>query len=219
MIDLGGIITGSRALNFYNIKGVPIINRKPNDWDIILDKDSFYKFCNKYDINPEKASSNLYNDIFSPYYNNHNILCVTVVTGGKVASYSRLLNFSTGIYINRGSDYLFRQDFNITSFDELPTYIECGKYKISTLESIIDYKLNLIKNDIKRRVFLMDYKSKHLTDCLEIMVKLKANRNPRNAYELVLNTLGGYSDSKELINRLNNILKILKINENETISR
>lgn len=42
---LDGIITGSRALSLYRINGESIIKRKPKDWDYLLDKRNFMKFC------------------------------------------------------------------------------------------------------------------------------------------------------------------------------
>ncbi len=43
--DIGGILTGSRAIRCYTIKGKPILERKVNDWDFIVTLDMAFKIC------------------------------------------------------------------------------------------------------------------------------------------------------------------------------
>jgi len=110
---LGGIISGSRALSLYRINGSPIINRKPNDWDILLSRDSFLKFCGL-------------NNLSDFYYNKDTIS----------------IQLKSGIYVGRDywdekRNYIFKHDIDLIAVDELPEYIQIGKYKVATLESIL----------------------------------------------------------------------------------
>ena len=182
LIDIGGIITGSRALKFYHINGIPLITRKCNDWDIMLDNDSFYKFCALHNLK-------------KLYYEEKSIISV---------------NLATGIYTGKRTysdedTYLFRNDFDIISKKDLPNFNQCGKYRIASLESIIDYKLRLIKDDFRRYSLSSNYESKHLDDCLEIMVKLKAYYNIHDAITTTLDM------SDEIQTKV--LLDLIKINE------
>jgi len=50
LLQCGAILTGSRALKCYQYKGNPVLNRKPDDWDFIVDEDTLFKICDKYKL-------------------------------------------------------------------------------------------------------------------------------------------------------------------------
>lgn len=43
--NIGGVLTGSRAIRCYTISGKPILERKVNDWDFIVTLDMAFKIC------------------------------------------------------------------------------------------------------------------------------------------------------------------------------
>ena len=48
--NIGGVLTGSRAIRCYTIEGKPILERKVNDWDFIVTLDMAFKICDDMDI-------------------------------------------------------------------------------------------------------------------------------------------------------------------------
>ncbi len=178
---LGGIIGGSRALKYYTLNGVPLLNRDCDDWDIILSKDSLFKFC---------ANHNLSNIMYDK-----EVITLNVSTG-----------FCTGTssYSDKPT-YLFRHDFDILSTPNMPQYVECDGYKISTLQSILHEKIELVKADINKYRVPSDYSSKHLTDCIEIMVKFTAYFGDRK--KALLDTFN-YSDIGKTLESMKDVLEI-----------
>jgi hypothetical protein len=131
--ELGGILTGSRALSLYRFNGEPIISRKPQDWDYLLDKRSFMKFC---------GLNNLTNLKYE-----HDRITLNLVTG--IYTY----NAGYGTYDPR---YLFRYDFDIIAKEQMPIYFQVGSYKVSTLESIIEEKIKMIEREGRSGKHLTD---------------------------------------------------------------
>lgn len=166
LCKLGGIIIGSRALKFYNIKNIPLISREVKDWDILISKNSFDKFCN----------NNLPKKVDMPIYK------LGTIDWEKCKNVSNL-TLSVGT--------LFKQNINIFISDKLPDYIECGNYKISSLESIMEHKINIIRDNIR----YLKYNSKnefrnkvedHINDFIEVMYKMKADSDPLYAIKFIL---------------------------------
>jgi hypothetical protein len=48
--NIGGVLTGSRAIRCYTISGKPILERKVSDWDFIVTLDMAFKICADMDI-------------------------------------------------------------------------------------------------------------------------------------------------------------------------
>lgn len=48
--NIGGVLTGSRAIRCYTISGKSILERKVNDWDFIVTLDMAFKICDDMDI-------------------------------------------------------------------------------------------------------------------------------------------------------------------------
>lgn len=160
LMEMGGIIVGSRALKFYYCGKTPLIDRKCDDWDIVIDKESFINFCSK-------------NGIYNMDYLKNNIIRV---------------DFKTGIFVGYDSyssyrkNYIFKHQFDVIALDDLPEYTQVGKYRIAKLENILDEKINLIKQDTKSMTTWANYDSKHFSDCNEIMTKIKSHKNEKNLY-------------------------------------
>jgi hypothetical protein len=43
--NIGGVLTGSRAIRCFTIEGKPILERRVNDWDFIVTLDMAFKIC------------------------------------------------------------------------------------------------------------------------------------------------------------------------------
>jgi len=63
--------------------------------------------------------------------------------------------------------------FYIKLKDTLPDFIQVGKYKIATLESILSEKLNLIESCMKSG-YTISIENKHILDCNSIVSKIQA---------------------------------------------
>lgn len=50
IIEIGGVLTGSRALKCYSINGVSMLDRKMADWDFMLDRKSAFKIASDHNI-------------------------------------------------------------------------------------------------------------------------------------------------------------------------
>lgn len=48
--NIGGVLTGSRAIRCYTISGKPILERKVSDWDFIVTLDMAFKICDDMGI-------------------------------------------------------------------------------------------------------------------------------------------------------------------------
>lgn len=48
--DIGGVLTGSRALRCFKIDGKQIFDRRSKDWDFVVTTEMAFNICNKFDI-------------------------------------------------------------------------------------------------------------------------------------------------------------------------
>jgi hypothetical protein len=48
--NIGGVLTGSRAIRCFTIEGKPILERRVNDWDFIVTLDMAFKICDDMGI-------------------------------------------------------------------------------------------------------------------------------------------------------------------------
>ncbi len=51
VIEIGGVLVGSRALRCYTISGKPILERWVKDWDFVVTLDQAFRICDKMKIN------------------------------------------------------------------------------------------------------------------------------------------------------------------------
>ena len=66
-------------------------------------------------------------------------------------------------------NYIFKHDIDLIGTDELPDYIQVGKYKISTLDSILEDKIRRIEGALR-----LTQDNKHVVDCKSIISKIHA---------------------------------------------
>lgn len=131
--SLGAVITGSRALTLFRINGEPLLDRKVRDWDFLLDRKNFLRFCGLNSL------TNLQYGI--------DRITVNLTTGMYV--------FDTGYHTSEPR-YLFRHDFDIISKEDLPLFYEIDGFRVSTLEHIFQEKIKLIEDDIDSEKHLRD---------------------------------------------------------------
>jgi hypothetical protein len=146
--SLGGIITGSTALCLYRFNGKPLISRSAQDWDIMLSRDNFLKFCGLNNLNN--------------FYYDKDRISIVLKRGIWVGNYG---------YIDGKPHYIFNHDIDIIAKDKLPEYFQIGKYKIASLESILHEKLNFIEDSLKLH---RNISIKHIEDCNSIISKIHA---------------------------------------------
>ena len=48
--DIGGVLTGSRALRCFKIDGKQMFDRRSKDWDFVVTTEMAFNICNKFDI-------------------------------------------------------------------------------------------------------------------------------------------------------------------------
>ena len=48
--EIGGVLTGSRALRCFKIDGKQIFDRRSKDWDFVVTTEMAFNICNKFDI-------------------------------------------------------------------------------------------------------------------------------------------------------------------------
>ncbi len=145
--NLGGIITGSQALKLYTFNGQPLLQRKAEDWDIILNRDNFLKFCGLNNLNK--------------FYYDKNRISINIQKGIWIGDYG---------YTISEPKYIFKHDIDLITKDKMPEYFQVGKYKIATIESILNEKLNYINDSLKANIIC----SKHIEDCNSIVSKIQA---------------------------------------------
>lgn len=146
--SLGGIIVGSQALKLYTFNGQPLLQRKAEDWDIMLERDKFLKFCGLNNLNR--------------FYYDKDRITINLQKGIWVGDYG---------YHTSDPKYLFKHDIDLIAKDKMPEYFQVGKYKIATLESILQEKLNFIEDSLKQN---RNVSIKHIEDCNSIVSKIQA---------------------------------------------
>ena len=150
LIDLGAVLTGSTALGLYKVNGMYLTSRVSNDFDFVVTKDDFIKFCGIWDLHNVKSGSD------------------NVVT----------ININTGKY--RGTDsygydngYWFGCNFDVIGTDDEIHWTENYDVKVMNLDSIIGYKYNLMSDFLHSTGF--EKGNKHLDDLWTIVTRLSNN--------------------------------------------
>lgn len=146
LIDLDAVLTGSSALKLYELGGVSMLDRNPNDLDFILTEKNFIKFCGIWDL-------------------------VNIKSTNKVVS----LNVNTGKYRGTDSygcdkGYWFGCNFDIIGDDNHINYTKNGDINIMNFADIISNKYKLMEEYLNKTYFELE--SKHLNDLWRISTKL-----------------------------------------------
>ncbi len=122
--NLGGILTGSRALSCYTINGRKLLDRTSGDFDFLITKEMAFKICDHFHFN---------------YNLTDKIIRIEKERWTSKDSYSF------------GETRFGSVDVDLIIVDELPDYKEEGNVKISHLSSIINSKFKMCDNDTKHK--------------------------------------------------------------------
>lgn len=60
LLKSGAVLTGSRALKLYTFNGKPLLDRKADDWDFIVDEETMFKICEKHNVSDVKTQEGDY---------------------------------------------------------------------------------------------------------------------------------------------------------------
>lgn len=117
--NLGGVLTGSRALKCCSINDTPMLDRRPDDFDFLITKKMAFQICDHF-----KFSYNLTDTVIS-------------IQKQLWTSYP---DYSDDI-IRRGA-----VDVHLIIVDELPEFIEQNGTRITPFTYVINEKLKMIED-------------------------------------------------------------------------
>lgn len=117
--NLGGVLTGSRALKCCSINDTPMLYRRPDDFDFLITKKMAFQICDHF-----KFSYNLTDTVIS-------------IQKQLWTSYP---DYSDDI-IRRGA-----VDVHLIIVDELPEFIEQNGIRITPFTYVINEKLKMIED-------------------------------------------------------------------------
>lgn len=150
--NIGGVLTGSRAIRCYTINGKPILDRKVNDWDFIITLDMAFKICDQMKIEQIPQV----NDVIS--INNQRMW--------------RHPDYSDSYRVGP-------VDVHLIIRDELPVFKQINRVRITNFNYSISQKLNLIseiQNKLQNKTNslpceLSEQYSKHISDLKQMIIK------------------------------------------------
>ena len=122
--EIGGVLTGSRALKCCTINGSEMLDRKPNDFDFLITKKMAFQIC----------------DYFKFSYN----LTDNVISIKKQLWTSYIAHFFRPNYsdiIRHGA-----VDVHLIIVDDLPDFIEQNDIRITPFTYVINEKLKMIED-------------------------------------------------------------------------
>jgi hypothetical protein len=122
--NLGGVLTGSRALKCCSINGKEMMDRRPNDFDFLITKEMAFQICDHF-----KFKYNLTDRIIS-------------IKKQRWTSYDTY------------SDDVTRYgavDVHLIIVDELPEFIEQNGIRITPFTYVINEKLKMIEDNSTNR--------------------------------------------------------------------
>lgn len=122
--NLGGVLTGSRALKCCSINGKEMMDRRPNDFDFLITKEMAFQICDHF-----KFKYNLTDRIIS-------------IKKQRWTSYDTY------------SDDVTRYgavDVHLIIVDELPEFIEQNGIRITPFTYVINEKLKMIEDSSTNR--------------------------------------------------------------------
>ena len=122
--NLGGVLTGSRALKCCSINGKEMMDRRPNDFDFLITKEMAFQICDHF-----KFRYNLTDSVISI----------------KKQLWTSYPDYSDDI-IRRGA-----VDVHLIIVDELPEFIEQNGIRITPFTYVINEKLKMIEDSSTNR--------------------------------------------------------------------
>ncbi len=149
--NIGGVLTGSRAIRCYTISGKPILERKVSDWDFIVTLDMAFKICADMGIDQ-------------------------IPQVGNVIS---IRNQRRWVHPAYSDTYRVGPvDVQLIVKEELPDYTEIDGVRIANFGHSISQKVELayeLEKKINTNIYVpeSEYK-KHISDLREIIIKFNS---------------------------------------------
>ncbi len=149
--NIGGVLTGSRAIRCYTISGKPLLERKVNDWDFVVTLDMAFKICDNMGIDE-------------------------IPQVGGVISIKNQRRWAHPSY--EDAYRVGPVDVQLIIKEELPKYIEEDGVRISNFGYSISQKIGLTtdlhsKMGIRTRDIDEQY-HKHISDMKEMIIKFNS---------------------------------------------
>lgn len=141
--EVGGVLTGSRAIRCYTIEGKPILERRVNDWDFIVTLDMAFKICADMGIDEIP----------------------------KIDGVISIKNQRRWVHPSYSDSYrLGPVDVQLIVKKELPEYNEINGVRIANFGYSLTSKLSVI-SDLQQEKNLRSEYDKHIEDLKEIIIK------------------------------------------------
>jgi hypothetical protein len=145
--EIGGVLTGSRALRCFKIDGKQMFDRRSKDWDFVITPEMAFNICNKFDISI--------------------IPGVDKVISIKGQRYWRHPDYSDSYRVGP-------VDVQLIIKDELPGYKEVKGVKIANFGYTIAQKSIMIDEMIEEKGGswrVGDELNKHIEDMTQLIIK------------------------------------------------
>lgn len=149
--EMGGVLTGSRALKCYTINDTELLNRDCIDWDFIVTEDMVFKICNQFNIE-------------------YNLV-------DKIISVQKQRWTAHPIYSD--SYQVGAVNVQLIVKDELPDFSESKGIRVCKLNYIINEKFKLI-SELSNIILAAGYRysgllekelNKHIDDLTKVIIK------------------------------------------------
>ncbi len=152
--NIGGVLTGSRAIRCYTINGKPILERRVNDWDFIVTLDMAFKICDDMGIEE-------------------------IPQIGGVISIKNQRRWAHPSY--QDAYRVGPVDLQLIVKEELPDYTEIDGVRIANFGYSISQKIGLT-TDLYKEILsakfgnqdLRSHYDKHIDDLKEIIIKFNS---------------------------------------------
>ncbi len=154
--NIGGVLTGSRAIRCFTISGKPILERRVNDWDFIVTLDMAFKICADMEIDE-------------------------IPQVGGVISIKNQRRYVHPAYSD--SYRVGPVDVQLIVKEELPDYSEIDGVRIANFGYSVSQKIGIVndlQNDISNQRPLMfnnnsqEEYNKHIKDLKEMIIKFNS---------------------------------------------
>jgi hypothetical protein len=154
--NIGGVLTGSRAIRCYTIDGKPILERRVNDWDFIVTLDMAFKICD--DMGIEEIP--------------------------KIGGVISIKNQRRYVHPSYSDSYRIGPvDVQLIIKEELPDYTEIDGVRIANFGYSVSQKISLVTqlyqniNNQRQSLYIngsqMEY-DKHIKDLKEMIIKFNS---------------------------------------------
>jgi hypothetical protein len=141
--NIGGVLTGSRAIRCYTINGKPILERRVKDWDFIVTLDMAFRICDEMGISEIP----------------------------KVGSVISIKNQRRYVHPAYSDSYrLGPVDVQLIVKEELPDYNEIDGVRIANFGYSVSQKIGLVGELSNSKKATHEY-DKHIEDLKEIIIK------------------------------------------------